>query len=106
MVGEDIDEGVRSDLYARLCTQGVVLTPMTVAIEMLPGAVRTKHTFSGVESTLPADTVVLAFGGKANDTLFHELTGKVPDLKLIGDAHSPRRIHDALLEGTRVARAI
>src|SRR5438445_6544977 len=106
MVGEDIDEGVRSDLYARLCTQGVVLTPMTVAIEMLPGVVRTKHTFSGVESTLPADTVVLAFGGKANDTLFHELTGKVPDLKLIGDANSPRRIHDALLEGTRVARAI
>jgi len=77
-----------------------------VAIEMLPGAVRTKHTFSGVESTLPADTVVLAFGGKANDTLFHELAGKVPDLKLIGDANSPRRIHDALLEGTRVARAI
>ncbi len=50
--------------------------------------------------------MVLAFGGKANDTLFHELAGKVPDLKLIGDANSPRRIHDALLEGTRVARAI
>jgi hypothetical protein len=30
----------------------------------------------------------------------------VPELKLIGDACSPRRIHDALLEGTRVARAI
>jgi 2,4-dienoyl-CoA reductase-like NADH-dependent reductase (Old Yellow Enzyme family)/thioredoxin reductase len=106
MVGEDIDEGVRSDLYARLCTQGVVLQPMTVAIEMLPGGVRTKHTFSGAEAVLEADTVVLAFGGKANDTLFHELTGKVPELKLIGDACSPRRIHDALLEGTRVARAI
>ena len=106
MVGEDIDEGVRSDLYARLCTQGVVLQPMTVAIEMLPGGVRTKHTFSGAEAVLEADTVVLAFGGKANDGLFHELTGKVPELKLIGDACSPRRIHDALLEGTRVARAI
>lgn len=106
MVGEDIDEGVRSDLYARLCTQGVVLQPMTVAIEMLPGGVRTKHTFSGVETVLEADTVVLAFGGKANDGLFHGLTGKVPELKLIGDACSPRRIHDALLEGTRVARAI
>ncbi len=42
----------------------------------------------------------------SGDPLFHELTGKVPELKLIGDAHSPRRIHDALLEGTRVARAI
>ena len=27
-------------------------------------------------------------------------------LEMIGDAVSPRRIHDALLEGTRVARAI
>ena len=106
MVGEDIDEGVRSDLYARLCGQGVVLQPMTVAVEMVPGGVRTRHTFSGAEAQLDADTVVLAFGGKANDSLFHELTGKVPELRLIGDACSPRRIHDALLEGTRVARAI
>jgi 2,4-dienoyl-CoA reductase-like NADH-dependent reductase (Old Yellow Enzyme family)/thioredoxin reductase len=106
MVGEDIDEGVRSDIYQRLFTQGVVVQPMTQAIEMLPGGVRTKHTFSGDEAVLEADTVVLAFGGKANDSLFHSLTGKVPDLKLIGDAVSPRRIHDALLEGTRVARAL
>jgi NADPH-dependent 2,4-dienoyl-CoA reductase/sulfur reductase-like enzyme len=106
MVGEDIDEGVRSDLYARLFTQGVVVHPMTVAVEMVQGGVRTRHTFSGVESRLDADTVVLAFGGKANDTLFHEISGKVPELKLVGDACSPRRIHDALLEGTRVARAI
>ena len=68
--------------------------------------VRTKHTFSGVETLLEADTVVLAFGGKANDGLFHALSGKVPELKLIGDACSPRRIHDALLEGTRMARAL
>jgi NADPH-dependent 2,4-dienoyl-CoA reductase/sulfur reductase-like enzyme len=106
MVGEDIDEGVRSDLYARLFTQGVVFHPMTVAIEMVPGGVRTRHTFSGVESRLEADTVVLAFGGKANDALFHEISGSVPECKLVGDACSPRRIHDALLEGTRVARAI
>jgi len=106
MVGEDIDEGVRSDIYQRLFTQGVDVQPMTQAIEMLPGGLRIKHTFSGAETVLEADTVVLAFGGKANDSLFHSLAGKVPDLKLIGDAVSPRRIHDALLEGTRVARAL
>jgi 2,4-dienoyl-CoA reductase-like NADH-dependent reductase (Old Yellow Enzyme family)/thioredoxin reductase len=106
MVGEDIDEGVRSDIYQRLFSQGVEVLPMTQAIEMLPGGVRIKHTFSGAETVLEADTVVLAFGGKANDGLFHSLTGKVPDLKMIGDAVSPRRIHDALLEGTRVARAL
>jgi len=106
MVGEDIDEGVRSDIYQRLFTQKVVIHPMTQAIEMLPAGLRTRHTFSGAETVLEADTVVLAFGGKANDSLFHQLTGKVPELTMIGDAVSPRRIHDALLEGTRVARTI
>jgi len=38
VVGEDIDEGVRSDLYARLFTQGVIVHLMTLAIEMVPVA--------------------------------------------------------------------
>jgi 2,4-dienoyl-CoA reductase-like NADH-dependent reductase (Old Yellow Enzyme family)/thioredoxin reductase len=106
MVGEDIDEGIRSDLYARLYGHGVVLQPLTAAVAMVPGGVRARHTFSGAETTLPADTVVLAFGGKATDELYHELDGRVPELALVGDAVSPRRIHDALLDGTRTGRAL
>jgi NADPH-dependent 2,4-dienoyl-CoA reductase/sulfur reductase-like enzyme len=106
MVGEDIDEGIRSDLYARLFGQGVVLEPLTAAKAVVPGGLRTRHTFSGAEAVIEADTVVLSFGGKANDSLFHELDGRVPALRLVGDAVSPRRIHDALLDGTRAARAL
>jgi peptide/nickel transport system substrate-binding protein len=93
-------------LYARLFSQGVTLIPMTVAVAIVPGGVRTRHTFSGAEAVLDADTVVLAFGGKANDALFPQLDGKVPELKVIGDAYSPRRIHDAILDGARAARAL
>ncbi len=106
MVGEDIDEGLRADLYARLFAQGVTLTPLTAAVEIVPHGVRVRHTFSGAETVLEADTVVLAFGGKANDALFHELDGRVPELRLVGDACSPRRIHDAILDGTRAGRAV
>ena len=106
MVGEDIDEGIRSDIYARLFAQGVVLQPLTAAKSIVPGGLRTRHTFSGAEATIEADTVVLSFGGKANDRLYHDLDGRVPELRLIGDAVSPRRIHDAMLDGTRVARAL
>jgi len=106
MIGEDIDEGTRSDLYARLFSRGVTLQPMTRAIEILPQGVRTRHTFSNAEGTVEADSVVIAFGGKANDALSRELDGKVADLKVIGDAYSPRRVHDAILDGTRVARTL
>jgi mycofactocin system FadH/OYE family oxidoreductase 2 len=106
MVGEDIDEGIRSDLYARLFGQGVVLQPLTAAKAIVPGGLLTRHTFSGAEAVLEADTVVLSFGGQANDGLYHELDGRVPELRLVGDAVSPRRIHDALLDGTRAARAL
>ena len=78
----------------------------TQARAFVPGGVRTRHTFSGTEAVLDADTVVLAYGGRANDALFHELEGRVPELKLVGDACSPRRIHDAILDGTRAARAL
>jgi hypothetical protein len=42
---------------------------------------------------------------RASDGLDHELAGRVPELRLIGAAVSPRRIHDAILDGTRAARA-
>lgn len=106
MAGEDIDEGVRSDLYARLYKQGVRIEPLTMAIEVVPGGVRTRHTFSDAEAVLSAEAVVMAFGGRANDRLYHELDGMIPELKLVGDAYSPRRIHDAILDGTRAARAL
>jgi NADPH-dependent 2,4-dienoyl-CoA reductase/sulfur reductase-like enzyme len=106
MVGEDIDEGTRSDLYGRLFPRGVTLIPLTAATEILPHGVRTRHTFAQTETILDADSVVLAFGGKANDALRPELEGRVPELKVIGDAYSPRRIYDAILDGTRAARTL
>src|SRR5439155_18030175 len=105
-VRQDIDEGPRSHLYGRVFGRGVKLIPMTVAPEILPQGVRTRHTFSNAEATLAADSVVLAFGGKANDPLSRELEGEVADLKVIGDAYSPRRVHDAILDGTRAARML
>ena len=50
--------------------------------------------------------VVLAYGGRAIDQLYHELAGRVPEVLLVGDAMAPRLLHDAMLEGTRAARQI
>jgi hypothetical protein len=49
---------------------------------------------------------VLASAPRANAALADALHGKVDNLHVVGDAVAPRRVHDAILEATRVARAI
>jgi len=60
----------------------------------------------GQRQTFQAGSVVLATGMKANDRLYKELEGKVPELYKIGDALQPRRVLDAIHEGEAVAHLI
>jgi len=60
----------------------------------------------GQRQTFQAGSVVLATGMKANDRLYKELEGKVPELYKIGDALQPRRVFDAIHEGEAVAHLI
>lgn len=55
------------------------------------------------------DTVVLALGAEAQDSLFHTLAPRRAaglDLRLIGDALAPRRADSAIREGEAAGRAI
>ena len=45
-------------------------------------------------------------GSRSTDALYRALKGKVRALHAIGDCVAPRGVHQAILEGTRVARAI
>lgn len=56
--------------------------------------------------TIEADTVVLAMGYVPRNSLAEELKGKVPELHVIGDCVKPRRIIDAIHEGSYVGRII
>ncbi|MBA2449651.1 MAG: FAD-dependent oxidoreductase [Chloroflexi bacterium] len=107
-IGEDVDMTLRPDVYARLFRKGVGLTPHVEAIAIGPDGVRVRHTYSRAERLIPAETVVLAYGGRAVDDLYRALRERAPELELhlVGDAMAPRRLHDAILEGTRAARAI
>jgi len=57
----------------------------------------------GEQTLLPADTVVLAIGARANDKLAGELEGKVKELRVIGDAAKPRKLTEAIREGFDLA---
>jgi len=60
----------------------------------------------GNEQTLKVDTVVLARGMIADNKLYDELEGKVPELYVIGDSVEPRRIWQAIHESFHIAREI
>ncbi len=60
----------------------------------------------GEETLLPADTVALAIGAVANNSLAEELEGRVSELHIIGDAHKPRKITEAVREGFDLGRML
>jgi 2,4-dienoyl-CoA reductase-like NADH-dependent reductase (Old Yellow Enzyme family)/thioredoxin reductase len=60
----------------------------------------------GKKETIPADTVIIAVGYKANDHLYKALEGKVPEIYCIGNSSEPRRILEAVNEGYRTGLAL
>ena len=50
--------------------------------------------------------MVLSTGSRSTDALYRALKGRVPALYAVGDCVAPRGVHQAILDGTRAARAI
>ena len=106
-VGQDIGVTSIAPLYARLYAKGVVLTPCTELRAVEGSTVIVANVFSGAERRIEAvDSVVLATGSRSTDSLYRALKGQVPVLHAAGDCVAPRGVHQAILDGTRVARAI
>ncbi len=93
--------------YMNLCSAGAVLTPLHMVSRIEDRAVHAYHVFSGADRVLPdVDTVVLAYPGRAENSLYRELKGRVPELYSIGDCVAPRKVDMAILEGHDVGRRI
>ena len=106
-VGQDIGVTSIAPLYARLYTKGVVLTPGTELRAVEGSAVIVRNVYSSAERRIEGvDTVVMAAGSRSTDALYRALKGQVPALYAAGDCVAPRGVHQAILDGTRAARAI
>lgn len=68
--------------------------------------VKVVHRDTGEESTLEAETVVLALGSKPNRGLIDELKKSSVDFFPIGDCRQPRNIRNAIYEGALIGRQI
>jgi 2,4-dienoyl-CoA reductase-like NADH-dependent reductase (Old Yellow Enzyme family)/thioredoxin reductase len=58
------------------------------------------------EYDIPSDTIILALGAKAQDSLYPILKNKVPELYAVGDCVRPRRMLDAIHEAYEIALKI
>jgi pyruvate/2-oxoglutarate dehydrogenase complex dihydrolipoamide dehydrogenase (E3) component len=91
----------------RLYGKGVVFTPTMDVKSVQGGTVTVSHSFTGEKSTIEGvDTVVVARGGVANDSLCRALKGKVGELYSVGQCVAPRKMLDSTLDGLRVGRMV
>jgi mycofactocin system FadH/OYE family oxidoreductase 2 len=105
--GQDIGVTSIQPLYARLFAKAVTLTPHTDLVAVEGSTVVVANAYTGQPRRIEGvDTVVLSMGSRSTDALYRALRGRVPALHAIGDCVAPRGVHHAILEGTRVARAI
>jgi len=106
---EEISIGVwselRIDLPQRLAAEGVEILMGTTCRELTDRGLDIV-TSGGGRITLPTDTVVVAAGAKPDQELYQEIRGMVSESYLIGDCVEPRRILEAIDDGSRIAREI
>ncbi len=73
--------------------------------EITPEGVRVK-TKEGQEVFLPADTVIISTGVRADKKTAESFHGIVPQTYLIGDCEKPRKIQEATMEGYTIASTL
>ena len=102
--------GPLQDLYLtrnRLALKGVTFTPDIAVLEIQGTLVKGLNVYSNELIDFDGyDTVVLAAGNIANDSLYFELKGRVDKLYRVGDCVAPRKTDMAIIEGHRIGRAI
>ena len=63
--------------------------------------------YTGAETVIEGvDSLVLATGPKANESLYYELKGAIPELYRIGDCVAPRKLDHAIYEGYLAGREL
>jgi 2,4-dienoyl-CoA reductase-like NADH-dependent reductase (Old Yellow Enzyme family)/thioredoxin reductase len=95
----------RRRLMDGLRSKKVTLLASATCEEIREGSVLV-NTAEGKKETIPANTVIIAVGYKANDRLYKALEGKVSEIYCIGNSAKPRRIFEAVSEGYQTGLAL
>jgi mycofactocin system FadH/OYE family oxidoreductase 2 len=105
--------GGRITIYSMLAVRqrfrdkGIGVRPLRAVRAVEGGTLLLEDVSTGdIERLEDIDTIIAAAGGIAEDGLSHELRGRVPDLRMVGDCVAPRTALEAIFEGHAAGRAI
>lgn len=94
-------------LYKRLLTKGLMFRTNCWARRIVDRAIVTFNLYTEKEDLIAdVDTIVLATGSFANDTLYQALKDGRQELHRIGDCVAPRRLDHAIYEGYLAGREL
>ena len=101
-----LDAETMQKALPRAVRAGVRWRPNTAVVAIGDHDVTVADVMSYALETLPADHMVIRTHGIANDALYHELVGAVPEVVRVGDAVVPRLADRAIFDGHQAARAL
>lgn len=91
----------------RLRSRGVDFISSTQLNKISKQTITLSNIYSNSEYNIEdVDTVVMATGYRANNSLYRALKGKVSEIYAVGDCVAPRRTIDAIHEGYNTARTL
>jgi 2,4-dienoyl-CoA reductase-like NADH-dependent reductase (Old Yellow Enzyme family)/thioredoxin reductase len=105
-IANDVEQHTRTLLLQRLNQKKVHFLPAHKVVKIADGKAHMMSEQNHTESVIDVETVVYAYGTQSNRELYEMVRALQVETYLIGDAYSPRRIVDAVFEGTRVAYRI
>jgi pyruvate/2-oxoglutarate dehydrogenase complex dihydrolipoamide dehydrogenase (E3) component len=101
-----VEDGTRYVLRSRLAAKGVRVSLLHRVDRIDAAGPVVVDLLARSERVVEGASVVLCAGLVPDDSLARELAGRVPEVRVVGDALAPRRIMHATLEGARTGVAL
>jgi len=105
-IAADMEPLNRQGLLEALEGKDITLLINKEIKEITEKGVRVTDKMSGEKQLIEGDIVVAALGSKSVSSLAEKLEGKVGEIYTVGDCNEPRRVEQAIYEGSLIARRI
>lgn len=102
-----VEPNTRMSVYRRLYQNGAVVTLDTGVRSIEGNTVVAFNTLTNQERRIEGvDSIVIAYGGTPDDALHAALKDRVKEIRLVGEAHTIRKLHHVTMDGATVGRLL